>query len=201
MRQTLCWCLLVCASAHSLAVTPEQKLERLCGPACVAFCARWLGVDADTMAVAELAKTTAKGVSLRGLETAVTVLGLEGRSHGLRLRQLRNVGPTTPGIALVEGDRPVVVWMPNREDDSVVVVDPPQTVEKVSLAAFGQRWSGAILIVSRPGEQPHWPLASGPWAAACCAVLGVGLTVAWRRRRRDTRADVHPGGPKQERTS
>ena len=188
MRQTFCcWSLLtlICLPGYGQAVTPGQKLKRLCGPACVAFCARWLGIGADPMAVAKLAKTTDEGASLRGLETAVTALGLEGKSYDLSLKQLRNVGPATPGIAHVGGDHFVIVWMPTREGDTVMVVDPPRTVEKVSLAAFAQRWTGAILIVSRPGQQPRWPLLPGPWVVACCAALGAaGLTVAWRHRRR-----------------
>ena len=188
VKQTFCCrrcLLLICISTASFAMAPEQELKRLCGPACVAFCARWLGVEAETMDVAKLAETTDKGTSLRGLETAVTALGLEGKSYDLSLKQLRNVGPATPGIAHVGGDHFVIVWMPTREGDTVMVVDPPRTVEKVSLAAFAQRWTGAILIVSRPGQQPRWPLLPGPWVVACCAALGAaGLTVAWRHRRR-----------------
>ena len=175
-----CWALVVGSSTDGLAATPEQKIKRLCGPACVVFCARWLGVQTDTVAVAELAKTTDEGTSLGGLAEAVTALGLEGRNYSLGLRHLRYVSTRTPGIAHVDGDHFVVAWMPSRKEDAVMVVDPPNTVEKMSLATFAQRWTGAILIVSRPGQQPRWPLVSGPCAAVCCAVLGVGLMATWR---------------------
>lgn len=182
MRQTTlcCWCLFICVSGDGLADTPGEKLKRLCGPACVTFCARWLGTDAETVAVAQLAEAAAAGTSLRGLEEAAATLGLEAKSYILKLRHLRSVGASTPGIARVDGDHFVVVWMPEREEDTVMVVDPPHTVEKVSLAAFGQRWNGAILVVSRPGEQPRWPLVSAPWVVACCAVLVVGLAAVRR---------------------
>ena len=72
-----CWVLAVGSSTDALAASPEQKLKRLCGPACVVFCARWLGVQTDTMAGAELAEATDEGTSLGGLAEAATALGLE----------------------------------------------------------------------------------------------------------------------------
>jgi ABC-type bacteriocin/lantibiotic exporter with double-glycine peptidase domain len=162
---------LVTASAGPPSREPvlsPRDVQRLCGPLCLTFCARWLGVVADLDQVArDAGSDPTAGTSLAGLLKASGKLGLEGRAYRLRLGDLSRVTSKTPGIAHMDGSHFVVVWMD--EPDQVTVVQPPVGVRRMSLSAFGRRWNGAILVVSRPGEQPRWSAARAWWA------VGVGV--------------------------
>ncbi|MCK4376580.1 MAG: hypothetical protein KAX19_14690, partial [Candidatus Brocadiae bacterium] len=68
----------------------QEKLDNLCGPLCLTFCARWLGVEADVGRVAQMAGLDPiSGTSFAGLARAAARLGLEARCYRLRLRDLR----------------------------------------------------------------------------------------------------------------
>lgn len=167
--------------------------DYLCGPKCLTFCARWLGTEADVTEVAKQANTkNPEGTSLADLAKVASELGLEGGCYRLGLDDLRRVTSQTPGIAHVDGDHFVVVWM--SADDEVTVVEPPQNVTKMPLRTFGRRWDGMILVVSQPGDQPRWTsLVYRNRPLALLAAVGVAL--AWILRRKsqsvaDTGADT-----------
>ena len=166
-------------------LTQKQKLENLCGPLCLTFCARCLGVQAQLDQVALTAGTDLPtGTSFAGLTRAAAALGLEARPYRLRLDGLRGVTSATPGIAHVDGDHFVVVWMAG--PDEVTTIQPPLGSQRMSLRSFGRHWDGAILIVSRPGEQPSFGLARPyRWGAVAAGAALLGLeTLSLLRRRR-----------------
>ena len=166
-------------------LTQKQKLENLCGPLCLTFCAMWLGVPANLDQVALAAGTDyPTGTSFAGLTKAAAALGLKARPYRLRLDDLRAVTSAAPGIAHVDGDHFVVVWMagPNQ----VMTIQPPLGSQKTTLYSFGRHWDGAILIVSRPGDQPSFGLpAPYRWAAiaAGAILLALGSVSLVRKRR------------------
>jgi hypothetical protein len=174
--------LLVVAVALAVGAAPCLAADALCGPRCVALCARWLRVEATVRQAVELAGTDrALGSSLAGLADAVNALGLEGRCYRLSLSDLRHVTSRTPGIAHVDGNHFAVVWSEGRR---VRYLNPPFDNLRLSLTNFGRRWNGAILIVSLPGEQPTWPDYRRWVALAGGLALCLGLWAAVRRRPR-----------------
>ncbi|MHC5034514.1 MAG: cysteine peptidase family C39 domain-containing protein [Planctomycetota bacterium] len=160
-------------------MTPAEKLDQLCGPSCLAFCAQWLGTEANVRDVAELAGLSATGTSLAGLAEAAAQLGLEGRCYRLALKDLKRINSKTPGIAHLDGGHFVVAWMDG--PDAVTVIEPPRRIGQEGLQDFGRRWNGAILVVSRPGEQPKLPLFYLKWGLAAGLV---GAAVVWALKRR-----------------
>jgi ABC-type bacteriocin/lantibiotic exporter with double-glycine peptidase domain len=172
----------------SIAQGSQTEADRhLCGPRCLAFCARWLGHEAP---VRQLAAATGAdrrtGTDLGSLLDAAERLGLEARAYRLELPHLRRVTPRCPGIAHVDGDHFVVVWTDS--DGDLHWIEPPIEDRVMSYQAFGRRWSGAILVVSRPGEQPTWPRParwiSGALFLVAAALCGWKLGRAVRRRTR-----------------
>jgi len=166
-------------------LAPAQSAESLCGPFCLTFCARWLGVEADLSKVALAAHTDPlEGTSFAGLKEAAAGLGLEGRCYRLRLTDLRRVTARTPAIAHVDGYHFVVAWM--ETPDEVTIVQPPFGVRRAGLRSFGRRWDGALLVLSRPGEQPSfgWPaLARMALGAEAAAAFALAVAVARRLTR------------------
>jgi len=180
----LACCLIGGPCPRAEAASARQKLDKLCGPLCLTFCARWLGAEADVRQLAELAGTDETGASMAGLAKAAEALGLEARAYRLGLGDLHRLTARTPGIAHVDGNHFVVAWMDAA--DEVTLVRPPRSSERTALRSFGRHWDGAILVVTRPGEQPRWPRPL--WHYGTAAVL-VGVAVATlatqsRRRRR-----------------
>jgi ABC-type bacteriocin/lantibiotic exporter with double-glycine peptidase domain len=166
-------------------LTPAQSAESLCGPLCLTFCAKWLGVEADLSKVALAAHTDPlEGTSFAGLKEAAAGLGLEGRCYRLGLADLRRVTASTPAIAHVDGYHFVVAWM--ETPDEVTMVQPPFAVRRTGLRSFGRRWDGALLVLSRPGGQPSfgWPLlARIALGAEAAAALGLAIALIRRRTR------------------
>jgi len=58
----------------------------------------------------------------------------------------------------------------------------------MGLADFGRRWNGAVLVVSRPGEQPTWEPAHLRWALAPAAVLLLAAFLLPVPKRRQAKA-------------
>ncbi|MFO8008452.1 MAG: cysteine peptidase family C39 domain-containing protein [Candidatus Brocadiia bacterium] len=167
-----------------------QKIENLCGPLCLTFCARRLGVEANVRQVAALSDMDESGASMAGLQNAAQQLGLEARAVKLRLGDLRKITAETPAIAHVDGDHFVVAYMGS--DGRVIVAEPPTKWSRVSPEEFGRRWSGAALIVSRPGQQPQFA-ALWPYVLLAGGVAMVGAALwLWRHGRR-TPESSHPG--------
>ena len=167
-------------------LTETQKLENLCGPLCLTFCAKWLGLQANLDQVALTAGTDLPtGTSFAGLMRAATDLRLEARACQLRLEHLRCATSATPAIAHVDGDHFVVVWMAG--PDEVTTIQPPLGSQRMSLRSFGRHWDGALLIVSRPHEQPAFGFV-GPYrygaVAAGAAMLVLGTVLLARKKRR-----------------
>ena len=177
-------------AAAQASVTVEKKLDNLCGPFSLVFCARWLGQAADWGHVLDSCDVTLDtGTSFGSLAAAAGHLGLEGRCYQLELDDLRSVSPMTPAVAHVDGNHFVVVWMQDKHRDEVTVLDPPFRISHMILRDFGRRWDGALLVVSRPGEQPHFAprfrWERGIAAGATLAALALlGQAVVARRRSR-----------------
>jgi hypothetical protein len=161
----------------------EEGTDRLCGPICLAFCAQWLGVQADIGHLAEETGASASGTSLGALADAAKARGLEARCLRLSLDDLRRVSSRTPAIAHVDRDHFVVAWTANDRD--VVVVEPNMSSSRIPLKNFGRRWDGNILLLSRPGEQPtfSWRIGwVGGSVGSAAMLLALLLFVTGRRR-------------------
>ena len=179
--------LLLVPTPGAMALSREQEFENVCGPLCLAFCARWLGAESDVEGIAKLAGADpTAGTSLAGLMQAAANLGLEGRAYRLSLSDLRRIAPLTPAIAHVDGNHFAVVWMD--EAGLVTVLQPPLGLRRMGLADFGRRWNGAVLVVSRPGEQPTWGPAHLRWALATAAVLLLAALLLPVPKRRQAKA-------------
>lgn len=140
-------------------------------------------MEADVGRVAQMAGLDPiSGTSFAGLARAAAELGLEARCYRLRLKDLRRVTARTPGIAHVGGDHFVVVWTSGRNE--VAILRPPLVSRHARLRNFGRRWNGALLVVSRPGEQPAWRPHYLRWAPALAAVMLFGAAWGAFRRRR-----------------
>jgi predicted double-glycine peptidase len=171
------------ASAARL-LTQRERLENLCGPLCLTFCAKWLGVEAQLDQVALAAGTDRPtGTSFAGLVKAAAALGLEARPYKLRLDDLRAVTSATPGIAHVDGDHFVVVWMAG--PDQVATIQPPLGSRSMRLSSFGRHWDGALLVVSRRHEQPEFGWARPyRWGAVAAGAILIALGTAFLVRKR-----------------
>jgi ABC-type bacteriocin/lantibiotic exporter with double-glycine peptidase domain len=144
-----------------------------CGPRCLVFSARCLGYKADLGEAAHWSGTDEReGTSFAGLMRAANGIGLEARAYRLGLQHLSRITPQCPGIAYVDGDHFVVVWTDRA--GSLHWIDPPFEDRLISHVAFGRRWGGAILVVSRPGEQPRWP-SPARWIAGALFLLAAAL--------------------------
>lgn len=149
----------------------------LCGPRCLVFCARWLGYDADVPRAVALADTDRRrGTTLNGLVLAAREFGLEARPWRLGLKHVGRITARCPGIAHVDGDHFVVVWTDGRGD--LHWIEPPTLDRIVTREDFGRRWSGAIVILSRHGQQPRWTYPSR-WLASAL-LLAAGAIGGWK---------------------
>lgn len=93
--------------------------------------------------------------------------------YSLDLEDLLSINPATPAIAHVDGNHFVVVWTDH--EGELTVVDPPAEPYTQALTQFGRRWNGAAVVVSRPGEQPHWGL---PYVGLSFVAAGAVLLLA-----------------------
>jgi ABC-type bacteriocin/lantibiotic exporter with double-glycine peptidase domain len=165
-------CAVALAAVSAQAAGASAHDDRLCGPLCMAFCAEWLGVEANVQHLAKLVGAArGEGSSLAALQRAGEELGLEARPYAMRLGHLKRLTGRTPGIAHVDGNHFVVAWW---DRGRVLVADPPRGIERVTPTDFGRRWNGAILVVSRPGETPSWR----PWWLWGAMAAGT-LVLAW----------------------
>ncbi|MFO8006685.1 MAG: cysteine peptidase family C39 domain-containing protein [Candidatus Brocadiia bacterium] len=166
--------LAVLASARASGTAQPDENSYLCGPRCLCFCARRLGVRAELTHLANLSGAQpGRGASLGALSQAARELGLEARCYSLDLEDLLSINPATPAIAPVDGNHFVVVWTDH--EGELTVVDPPAEPYTQALTQFGRRWNGAAVVVSRPGEQPHWGL---PYVGLSFVAAGAVLLLA-----------------------
>jgi len=157
------------------APVPAQCPDNLCGPVCLTFCARWLGISAITVdQVVALTRGDRTATSLAALERAAVELQLEAECYKPGLEEFGRVTSATPGIAHVDGSHFVVAWTTAEGD--VRVVEPLGRSYQIELREFGRRWNGVVLVISPPGQQPAWPLPAGVWVLVGTAfgMLGLG---------------------------
>ncbi len=144
-----------------------------------------------TVSLEQVARITAgdsgQGTSLAALQSAAEDLGLEARCYRMSLRDLAAMPSGFPAVAHVDGDHFVVVW--RIATRKVAVAQPPFGLDYMSLDQFGRRWTGATMLVSRPGEQPRLGHPLIPWLLAMAAAALGFSACEWalgRGRRRQS---------------
>lgn len=159
-------------SPRAAAAGPAPQDARLCGERCLVFCAHLLGKAATLDGVAEMTgPASEEHTSLAALQSAAHQLGLEARCYRMSLRDLAAMPQGLPAVAHVDGNHFVVVWRLGR--GKVAVAEPPFGAEYVSLGQFALRWTGAIMLLTRPGEGAYLGDSLTPYLlAVAAAALG-----------------------------
>lgn len=140
----------------------RQESPDGCGPTCLAAIAAFHGVPVTPAQAMAVVQASVRGTSMQGLLDASGRLGLSATGVAAEMEGLRSVA--LPAIAHVrtrgEFDHYLVVCAVGRR--SIKVMDPAiGTHAKLSYKAFAQRWTGALLMVSKAqGGRPPLTAAS-----------------------------------------
>ncbi len=161
------FCLLIHETVFSQDTT--DKLDQaLCGPYALMVVAKTFGVDVDLSSVADLAGTTPRGTTMKGLADAAHKLGLRARGLKISLRQLTNL--RLPTIAYVNDNHFFVI--DQILNDKLSITDINMEFDFMSLEEFDQIWNGYVLTVSPERKED---LANQPniWADQLIYDFGV----------------------------
>ena len=143
----------------------RQHDQSDCGAAALATVARHHGIAVGLEQMRELAGTDRVGTNLLGLVQAAEKLGFSARAVKGPYEALPEVPlPAVVHVKTEQGLGHFIVLYRARKR-SVVVADPARGVEKLSRAAFCQRWTGYLVVlvpdrnrpVRLPGSRPVSP--------------------------------------------
>ena len=133
-----------------------ETTQKFCGPYSLLVICKMSGIKTDLKEISQLAGTTEKGTSLKGLVDAAYKLGLNAK--GLRLTRQQLLTWKSPLIAHVRDNHFLVVE--KVIDQHVRLIEQDREPYLMPIEEFFGIWRGYVLAISNPeqqtSDQPHF---------------------------------------------